>query len=274
MRRVTLIVARFLIIAIAISVIGICPLKAAADEIKITGSTTFAPLVAALGESFMKQTPTVKVTFTNASASDSVNGLISGDADIGCSARYIQVSESEKANVKKMKLVCHAVSLDCVLLIVNPSNNVKSLGLTQVADIFEGKITNWKDFDKGIDSKIKVITRETGSAMYEFFDEKVLHGEPNAPGTTVLRSNRDIVEMVSQDPAAIGYTSYSYVTPKVKVVPLIGLETMTVPTEHHPLSRKLLMCTTNKPSKAANQFVDFINSPDGKSVMQKAGYLP
>jgi phosphate transport system substrate-binding protein len=273
MRRVNLSVVRVLTIAVAMSIAAICPLKISAEEIKVSGSTTFAPLVSSLGESFMKQNPTIKISFSNASASDSINAIMNNEADIGCSARLLRVAESDKAELKGMRLICRTISLDCILPIVHPSNNVMSLGLTQVGSIFKGKITNWKEFDRGTDTGIRVISRENGSAMYEFFDEKVMHGDPSAPGTEVIRSNPDIVSIVSQDPSAIGYTSYSYISSKVKVVPLMGSETMAVPTEKHPLSRKLLMCTNDKASKAAERFVAFITGPEGKSVIQKAGYL-
>jgi phosphate transport system substrate-binding protein len=274
MKKLTLNVVRGSFIYIAISLGCLFPSIASAEEIKITGSTTFAPLVAALSESFMTNNPSIKINFTQSNAADSINSVIDGQVDIGCSARYLRISESGKAEAKGMKLTCHSVALDCIFPIVHPSNNIKSLGLGQIESIFKGKILNWKELDNGINSTINVINRETGSAMYEFWQEKVMHDASIASGSKMLQSNQDIINMVSSDQSAIGYTSFNYLSEKVKVVPITGLEAIKVPTETHPLSRKLLMCTNGNPSKTVQQFVDFIAGPDGKSVMQKAGYLP
>ncbi len=123
--RMTMNVIRFLIVAVIIGMCGICQSQVSAEEIKISGSTTFAPLITALSESFMAKNPTVKVTFTQGSASESINAVTVGDVDIGCSARYVSSQETEKAATKGVNLSCHAIALDCVLPIVHPSNSIK-----------------------------------------------------------------------------------------------------------------------------------------------------
>ncbi len=274
MMRTMMCMMRVLIVAAIIGIFGICQSEISAEELKITGSTTFAPLVAALSESFMAKNPTVKITFSQSNAAESINSVMVGDADVGCSARYVSSKESDMAVAKGISLACHTVALDCVFPIVHPSNNIKSLGLLQINSIFKGSVKNWNDFDGGANANIKLVTRESGSAMYEFWQDKIMHNDVISPGSITLRSNQDVVNMVSSDPSAIGYTSFNYLDEKVKIVPLNGLETFSTPSANHPLSRKLIMCTKGGHTNIVDRFIDFVNGPEGKSLVQKAKYIP
>lgn len=262
------------LIAMGLCICSTWALEVAADEIKITGSTTFAPLVKAVSEAFMKTHPSTKIAFTESNATESIAALIAGKTTIGCTARYVQPAESEQAKAKGSNLTCSAVALDSIIPIVHPSNNVKSMGLVQVNSIYKGQVKNWKEFFQGADSPIKVVTRETGSAMYEFWKDKVMKGDSTTPDAITLRSNQEIVGMVSEDPSAIGFTSYSSLNPQIKPLPLNGIDTSALPTENSPLSRKLFMCTDGIPTGQLKEWFDFMNGQAGKDILRKAGYVP
>lgn len=51
------------------------------------------------------------------------------------------------------------MALDGVAIVVNPDNAVDDLNVDQIAQIFKGEITNWKDLG-GADEEIAVYGRE------------------------------------------------------------------------------------------------------------------
>lgn len=274
MRETATITIRKIIVLIALCICGIYQPEAAADEMKITGSTTFAPLVKAVADSFMTKNPDIKIVFTQTNADASINAIINQEVAIAFSARPINGMESEKAVNTHVVLNCNCIAIDAIIPIIHPSNNVRSLGLLQLNDIYTGRINSWNELTVGLDRKIKVITRESGSAMYEFWKDKVMSGEAVTPEAMTIQSSQEIVKVVAEDASAIGYTNFSNLSSRVKPLPLSGIDTISIPTEFHPLSRKLLMCTNGGLLAPVQKFVDFMTGSEGKGIMQKAGYVP
>ena len=61
------------------------------------------------------------------------------------------------------------VALDGIAIIVHPDNPVSDLSIDQIAKIYTGEITNWKDVG-GEDAEIVLIGREAGSGTRDGFE--------------------------------------------------------------------------------------------------------
>ncbi len=61
------------------------------------------------------------------------------------------------------------LAYDGIAMVVHPDNKVDDLSLEQIADIYTGKITNWKDVG-GDDVEIVLIGREAGSGTRDGFE--------------------------------------------------------------------------------------------------------
>lgn len=277
MQKLSAIVLWIMLLATVLGIHSTWATQSSAEEIKIIGSTTFAPLMASLTDRWTATNPAVRIAFTDGSAGESFSAILDGRVDIGCSARPLRLEEAEKAKAKGINLICRPVALDSIVPIVNPSNDIRSIGLLQLRGIFSGRQGDWAEMSEGKnkhDTPIRVVVRETGSAMNEFWDEKVMEGTSTVPGATTLRSNPDIVKLVAEDPLAIGYTSYSRLSSQVRVLPLNGYDTGAAPTEGHPLSRKLFLCTNEKPTGEIQRLMDFLGEPEGRELIRKAGFVP
>ena len=93
-------------------------------------------------------------------------------------------------------------------VIVN-AEGVDNLTTKQVADIFSGKITNWKDVG-GYDKSIQVIIREDGSGTRECFDKAMTTVDSSwsaISGAVSCSSTGLVIKQVQDTEGSIGYIS-------------------------------------------------------------------
>ena len=112
-------------------------------------------------------------------------------------SRDLKDSEKEGHNFKE-----YIIGRDGIALVVHPSNTVTELTLSQVKDIYQGTITNWKEVG-GSDSEIVLVGRDSASGTREFFTEFVLNDEDAAKTMQELNSNGAVQQSVAQTPGAI-----------------------------------------------------------------------
>ena len=168
---------------------------------------------------------------------------------------------------------------DAIAVVVNPSNPVDRLTLSQIADIYTGKITNWSEVG-GEDRPIVLLSRESNSGTYVFFLENVIRvggGDDTllfSPDTLLMPSSEGISEEVRQNPNAIGYDGLGYVTPDQKTIaiateegePYVMPSIETVNEGTYPISRALYMYTAGEPSGPVREYLDWILT-DGQALV-------
>ena len=136
-------------------------------------------------------------------------------AQIGMSSRSLLPTEKD----------LHAVTIarDAIAVIVHPENPIRDLSLTQVQQVFAGKIKSWEELG-GPPHSIVLVTREEGSGTREAFQKFVMEKEEISLDALVQDSNGAIRQVVSNDPNAIGYISLGLVNEKVKALKISGVE--------------------------------------------------
>ena len=102
---------------------------------------------------------------------------------------------------------------DGLVFIGHPENPVRDLTHDQLLDIYRGNITNWKEVG-GPDAPITVFYRDDQSGSQRLF-EKLVWKDAEIPDFSALGFSREeemssIVDMVQNDPYAIGYTIMTY----------------------------------------------------------------
>ena len=142
-------------------------------------------------------------------------------------------------------------------------------------DIFEGKITTWKDLG-GDDAPIHLFTRDEASGTREVFWKKLLQKGQIVSSANVVPSNGAMKVAVSQDPLAIGYLSIGHLDSTVKAIKLDGVDPSQENASNgaYKVTRKLYMNTKGDPSPLVKAFIDYILGPDGAEIVKKHGYIP
>ena len=257
------------------------------NSIQIKGSDTMVNLGQAWAEKYMEKNPADFVAVTGGGSGTGFSSLISGTCDIAMSSRNIKDKEITLAKQKGVNPFETKVALDGLAVVVNPKNPVSKLTLDQLAGIFTGKITNWKDVG-GADVKIVILSREVNSGTHVYFKEHVLRkGDPNskeefAPDALLLSSSQAIADEVAGNPSAIGYYGMGYISLKQKPIAVAKDEKSeyvepvieNVLNNKYPISRPLFLYTNGEPKGLVKKFVDFCLSKEGQEIVLKTDFVP
>ncbi len=207
--------------------------------------------------------------------------LAAGKCDIGNASR--RAKPEEAALLAKLGDMLspeceHVVGLDGVAVIVNKGNAVASLSVSQIAKIFTGEITNWKDAG-GAAGPIKVLARDDKSGTYDTFKSLVLGKRLLVAGAVRVEDSRELSDRVAADPGAIGFIGLPYVRSAKAVAvwepgtkPLVP-NRLTVATEDYLLSRRLFLYTAASPNALARRFVEFALGTDGQDIVAQIGFV-
>lgn len=234
------------------------------------GSTSMEKVIGALGESFMEANSGTTFTYNPTGSGSGIQAASEGRCDIGLSSRALK--DDEKASGLKETIV----ALDGIAIIVNPQNPVQDLTLEQIAKIYTGEITNWKDVG-GSDAEIVLIGREAGSGTRDGF-ESITETKDACQYRQELTSTGDVITTVSQNPNAIGYASLAAIKDSVKALTVNGVAPTeaTVKDGTYLVQRPFVLVTKEGAalSETAQKFFDFATSADAASIISAAGAVP
>ena len=234
------------------------------------GSTSMEKVIGALGESFMEANSGTTFTYNPTGSGSGIQAVSEGRCDIGLSSRALK--DDEKASGLKETIV----ALDGSAIIVNPQTPVKDLSLEQIAKIYTGEITNWKDVG-GEDAEIVLIGREAGSGTRDGF-ESITETKDACQYRQELTSTGDVITTVSQNPNAIGYASLAAIKDSVKALTVNGVAPTeaTVKDGTYLVQRPFVLVTKEGAalSETAQKFFDFATSADAASIISAAGAVP
>ena len=236
-------------------------------SVSTDGSTSMQKVINTLGEAFMNENKNITFTYNPTGSGSGIKAVQEGRCDIGLSSRALKAEEKE-AGLKETVL-----AYDGIAIIVNPENPVSDLTIEQIADIYTGKITNWKDLG-GNDAEIVLIGREAGSGTRDGFE--TITGTTDAcQYRQELTSTGDVITTVAQNPDAIGYASLASIKDTVKALSVGGV----VPTEDtvkdgsYAIQRPFVLVTVECKalSDSAQKFFDYITSSEAASLISAAG---
>ena len=212
--------------------------------------------------------------------------LLNGSTDLGMSSRRIKEQERSDLIVKAGDLSVpgseHIIGLDGLAIIVAPSNDISTLSIEQVADIFSGIIINWSALG-GKNIPIKLYARDEKSGTWDTFKSMVLDSQKAilSMTTTRIESSTELSDTVAREPGAIGFIGLPYVR-HAKVIAVASATNtkaimpthFTVSTEDYPLARRLYFYTPQaSPNIEALEFVSFVATERGQSIVEDVGFV-
>lgn len=241
--------------------------EAISGSVATDGSTSMEKVIGALGEAFVEANPEVNFTYNPTGSGSGITAVSEGRCDIGLSSRALKDEETSAG------LVGTTLALDGIAIIVSPENPVTELSLEEIAKIYTGEITNWKDVG-GSDGEIVLIGREAGSGTRDGF-ESITNTKDSCQYRQELTSTGDVITAVSQNPNAIGYASLASVKDSVKALDVDGVTPSedTVKDGSYVVQRPFVLVTRadTELTGAAKAFFDYITSADAAGIIAEAG---
>jgi phosphate transport system substrate-binding protein len=262
------------------------------------GSDTMNNLMTLWAEAFRKSYPNVKVQVEGKGSSTAPTALIEGTAQLGPMSRPMKATEIDAFEKKfGYKPTGIRTSVDALAVFVHKDNPIKSLTMAQVDAIFSksrragGKedIKTWGQLGltgEWANKPISLYGRNSASGTYGFFKEHALKNGDYKDEVKEQPGSASVVQGVTVDRFAIGYSGIGYATAGVRAVPLAEKEGAkafdATPANAYsgdfPLSR-FLYVYVNKPSNKpldplTGEFMKLVLAREGQEVVVKDGYFP
>lgn len=254
-----------------------------AETLKINGSTTVNLPVAEAAEILRAERGFPIQVDTQGGSSGGISMLGDGLVQIGMSSKH--VADEDRAKYPAVKFNEIHIGEDAVAMIVSKDvweAGVRALSKQQLKDIYEGRITNWKDVG-GADRRIAFFNKEPGRGTWEVFAHWVYGNHKNAPAVSFpeVGGNEEARNKVASTRGAMSQLSSSWADGKTVFALALksddGSAVEPIPaniaTLKYPMSRPLFLLTNGEPSGQARLFVDFMLSPRGQELVRKHGYL-
>jgi len=253
-----------------------------AKTIRIAGSTTVAPIASRAAEIFSKKHPEIRIIVNGGGSGVGVNAVGRGQVDIGMASR--EMTQKELKRFAAAMLSKHIVGRDGVACAVSSEifdAGVKTLSKKQIGDIYSGRVKSWKAFG-GPDRRILVIDKEKHRGTRHVFMKYVFNkeGASAKAARLITGSNNEERSKIAQSDSAIGMLSAAWLNAEVKGVALNENETAIYPTEEnirkgvYPVVRNLLFITAGEAKGMLKEFIDFVQSAEGSSIVKESGYVP
>ena len=262
------------------------------------GSDTLNNLMTFWSEGFRVKYPSVKVSVQGKGSATAPPALIDGTADLGPMSRTMKDEEIDKFEKKfGYKPTAIKIAIDALAVFVHKDNPVEKLTLPQVDAIFsdtrklsyKSDISKWGDVGLKGDWANLALTlygRDSASGTNGYFKEHALGKGDYKKTVQEKPGSATVVQSVSEDRGAIGYSGIGYATAGVRAVPLAkedGKDAFEATPDNcysgkYPLSRFLYIYVNKEPGKdlkpAVAEFLRFITSRDGQKIVVKDGYIP
>ena len=267
-------------------------------NISSIGSDTLNNLMTLWAESFNKFYPNAKIQIEGKGSSTAPPALISGTAQLGPMSREMKGTEIDAFEKKYgYKPTPIRSSVDALAVFVNKDNPLKCVTLAQVDAVFsKSRRWSYKEDIKtwgqlGLTGEwaakpISLFGRNSASGTYGFFKEHSLKNGDFKDEVKEQPGSASVVQGVTVDRFAMGYSGIGYATAGVRAVPLAakeGAKCYEADPDNayagtYPLSRFLYVYLNRAPGKALDpltrEFVKLVLSKDGQEVVIKDGYFP
>jgi phosphate transport system substrate-binding protein len=283
--------------ALATSATGlliVMPFVAAAQVVKIDGSSTVYPVTEAVAEEFQRANKGMKVTVGVSGTGGGFKKFCRGETDITNASRPITASEMldcRKTGVEYFEL---PVAFDALTVVINPRNTwLKQATVAELKKIWEpaaqGKVMRWNQVNQAWpDQPIKLFGAGSDSGTFDYFTEAIVGKSKSSRGDfTASEDDNVLVQGVAGDVNAIGYFGFAYYaenTNRLKALPIVEKEgnpavapspETVISGAYRPLARPIFIYVNAQSLKKPDvkAFVDFYME-QGAALAREVKYVP
>jgi phosphate transport system substrate-binding protein len=262
------------------------------------GSDTLNNLMTLWAETYKRNYPNVNIQIQGAGSSTAPPALIQGASNFGPMSRTMK-DEEIVAFEKKYgyKPTAVPVAIDALAVYVNKDNPVPGLSIPQVDAIFSStrkcgvaqEIGKWGDVGMTGDwanRPIALYGRNSVSGTYGYFKKNALCKGDFSKRVAEQPGSASVVQSVSGQIGAIGYSGIGYRTSGVRPValskkdgqPFVEANAENALNKTYPLSRVLYVYVNKRPNQPLQplerEFFKMVLSKQGQEVVVKDGFVP
>jgi len=252
---------------------------------KIDGATALYPLYSAIVQAIY---PEKEYDLYNSevmvnTTPTAYTKLIDGEVDMIFAAAP-SISQENRAGQRGLELKLTPIGKEAFVFFVNNKNTVNGLSREQLKGIYSGKITNWEEVG-GKNDAIRAFQRpeDSGSqsALQSFMGETPIMAAPTEDIASGMGGIINEVAQYKNFKNAIGYTFRFYSTQmvqnnKIKLLEIDGIAPTkeNIRNNSYPITSEFYIVTAGTQNPNVEKLIDWILSPQGQQLIEKAGYIP
>lgn len=245
-----------------------------AKKIRIGGTGTALASMKLLGQQFRKKHPDITITvLPSLGSSGGIKALLGGQLDIAISYREPSGDELNKglSTVKYAKTP--------FLFVTHKTNKLSNITLQEVADIYNGKTITWSD-----DTPVRLILRPAGESSTKILEsmsedmKKAVQNSFKRSGLNIAVNDQESADLIERLPGSFGAAALCQIIPEKRNLNVLSLNGVkpsvrTLADGTYPYFKDLYIITGPRSSPLVRQFIDFVFSSSGQSILSKTGHL-
>jgi len=241
--------------------------SASERAVRAKGSHALVLAVEDLSTGFRQEVNACQVVVSGGGTEKAIRDFLVKGVEIVLAARDLTDEERSEAKSKGIQPSNRVVAWDGIGVIVHPQNPVKDLTLAQLARIFSGDCTSWKEVG-GPDWPITILLISPEHAAHSLFRTKCMANRPYAADAVVRNSWGRITSRVSATRTSIGLciaNKAQDAAAMVKLVPLridesqqpVALSRETIADGSYPIRRPLSFIWDASAGSCTKQFIEY-----------------
>lgn len=248
----------------------------AGDPLVFAGSGSNVGIVRRLAEAYRRAHPDVTIEVPpSIGSTGGIRAAASGAIAVGLISRPLRPPEAG------LGLTVVPFARTPVVIAAHPGVIDDGLTLDDLVAIYRGERTRWRD-----GREIIVLTREPGDSSIEVL-ERAVPGFKEAYADshrlkrwTVLATDQEMTRVLAKTPYALGLSDAGAMATEqlaIKALAVNGVppSAESVAGSRYPLVKELAFAFRgDRVPAAARAFMDFVGSPDGRTLLRRYGYLP
>jgi phosphate transport system substrate-binding protein len=247
-----------------------------AEPLAIPGSGDCEFILSKIVEAYARTYPGRQVSLPPGTGSTGgIRSVIANQAVLGRVARPLKDAEA-KSGIKWV-----AFARDAVVFAIGERVPLKTLTPEQLADVFAGRVTNWRDVG-GDNAPIRVAIREEDETSYMVIRARLGPFAKLKLGDNAKLVSRtpELIDLLDRYKTSIGWTTHSSLaTAKTAIRPLalagVSAFPENVATGKYPLSVEYaLVFMEDRLTGEARDFIAFATSPEAQHAIRKLGLNP
>lgn len=243
--------------------------SAVAGQLSIVGTGDGLDMLKAVAERYSQgAVQTTVVVPPSIGSGGGIVAVASGRERMGRVARPL--TDGEKAEGIRYMPIARIPSI----FFVHPGVGVGDLAPAQLADVFSGRVTNWKDVG-GADRPIRVVRREEADSTLLVLRQSIAGWRDLAltPQSKTAMTTQEAIQSVANVEGAIGFGPYSPgLAPVVQPLKISGQDPMS---PGYPSG--VVLALIYKPDRLDSEmsgFLAYVKSDVGKAVIREFGAVP
>lgn len=277
---------KILSIAILLSLFGL----AAAQDVRVDGSSTVYPIALAVAEDFSIEFPESNVSVAFSGTGGGFSKFCAGETAISNASRIVRQSEIDACAEGGVEFVEIPVAFDALTVVTNIENDwAQCMTVEELSKAWragEG-VETWADIRAGWpDEEIEFYAPGVDSGTFDYFVEEII-GEDNEIRTDFFPSENDnvLVQGVEGNPYAMSFFGYAYYLEEEGKLNAVSIDngdgcvepsTATIESgTYTPLARPLFIYVSVDAAdgdETVQQFVEFFLSDDARPLIADTGY--